>query len=187
MRGDDPSGANWGYLDAFAATVAAHLLIFGWTDTSAPGLAVGGAATALFVYEGAWAKARERARLRQAGPPTRITAAVLEPGDRTGWAVFPDGARAKFTLVSRCPPEISADLIEHRRLWVVGPAREGEVAVALPGRDLFGVVRFAITRSAGAVRGGRWCRRPAPRPPSPGPPPASARVELPPPAPSRSR
>ncbi|WP_336161882.1 hypothetical protein [Amycolatopsis sp. VC5-11] len=47
---------------------------------------------------------------------------MLEPG----WP-------ARFGI-ERCPPELAAELIEHRRLWVFGTPEMGEALLGLPGQ-----------------------------------------------------
>ncbi|WP_406638891.1 hypothetical protein [Amycolatopsis sp. WGS_07] len=54
----------------------------------------------------------------------------------TGWLVVEPGWPGRFGI-ERCPPEVAAELIEHRRLWVYGPPRMGEVLVGLPGQGFY--------------------------------------------------
>lgn len=54
----------------------------------------------------------------------------------TGWLVVEPGWPGRFGI-ERCPPELAAELIEHRRLWVFGPPRMGDVLVGLPGQDVY--------------------------------------------------
>jgi hypothetical protein len=88
------------------------------------------------------------ARLLAAGPWTAVTAAVFENEvwlDRavSGWAVFPGGVRARFSI-SNCPPDVTEELLGRRRLWIAGKPREGEAAVGIPDGDTVAVARFAV-------------------------------------------
>jgi hypothetical protein len=98
--------------------------------------------------------------LLEAGPPTRITAAVEAFGywdgdDRRsvrGWTVLPGGLRTRFRI-EECPRDLYAAIHVGRAAWVVGEPRLGEVALGLPDRRLFAVARFATKRRY-------WVRRP---------------------------
>lgn len=87
----------------------------------------------------AWVRQiREVAQSGQ-GPLTPVWAALPDrhvwPGDLvTGWLVVEPGWPGRFGI-ERCPPELAAELIEHRRLWVFGAPRMGDVLVGLPGQD----------------------------------------------------
>jgi hypothetical protein len=88
------------------------------------------------------------ARLLAAGPWTEVAAAVVEEDvwlgrPVPGWALFPSGVRARFTLLD-CPPDVAAELLSWRRLWVAGEPREGEVAVGLPDGDTFAIGVFSV-------------------------------------------
>jgi hypothetical protein len=88
------------------------------------------------------------ARLLAAGPCTEVAAAVVEEDvwlgrPVPGWALFPSGVRARFTLLD-CPPDVAAELLSRRRLWIAGEPREGEVAVGLPDGDTFAIGVFSV-------------------------------------------
>ncbi|PFG49035.1 hypothetical protein ATK36_4154 [Amycolatopsis sulphurea] len=53
-----------------------------------------------------------------------------------GWLVLEPGCPARL-LVPRCPPEIAAELLAHRRVWVFGNPEADTIAVGLPGRDVY--------------------------------------------------
>ncbi|MEU0512813.1 hypothetical protein [Amycolatopsis sp. NPDC006125] len=136
---------------AFAAVVAAGVALEGaaavliggtlpWV-LAAPVLLVIGA-TALWR-----ARVAEVVRLLAAGPWTSITAATMatdvDGGPVSGWAVFPDGLRGRFHI-EHCPPDVAAELLRRRRLWVAGEPRPGDVAVGLPEGDTFAVAWLAV-------------------------------------------
>ncbi|UQS24633.1 DUF4175 domain-containing protein [Amycolatopsis thermalba] len=97
-------------------------------------------------------------RLLAAGAWTGITAATLpeeiDGSSVSGWAVFPDGLRARFGITG-CPPDVLAGLLDRRRLWIAGEPRDGEVAVGLPDGDAFAVAWFAVKDRDHR----RWARR----------------------------
>ncbi|MGI6875276.1 hypothetical protein [Amycolatopsis sp. 3B14] len=136
---------------AFAAVVAAGVALEG-----AAVVLVGGAlpwvlAAPILLAVGATALWRTRVarvvRLLAAGPWTSITAATMateaDGCPVSGWAVFPGGLRARFHI-EHCPPDVGAELLRRRRLWVAGEPRPGHVAVGLPEGDTFAVAWVAV-------------------------------------------
>ncbi|MFD4253076.1 hypothetical protein ACFWQL_25355 [Amycolatopsis thermoflava] len=136
---------------AFAAVVAAGVALEG-----AAVVLVGGAlpwvlAAPILLAVGATALWRARVaravRLLAAGPWTSITAATMateaDGCPVSGWAVFPGGLRARFHI-EHCPPDVAAELLRRRRLWVAGEPRPGHVAVGLPEGDTFAVAWVAV-------------------------------------------
>jgi hypothetical protein len=109
-------------------------------------------------------------RLLEAGPPTRIAAAVEEAGywdgdDRRfvrGWAVLPGGLRTTFSIED-CPRDVYAVMRTTRTTWVVGEPRLDEVALGLPDQQLFAAARFAANRRdlVRAMRRGYSVRQPS--------------------------
>ncbi|ROS45145.1 hypothetical protein [Amycolatopsis thermoflava] len=136
---------------AFAAVVAAGVALEG-----AAVVLVGGAlpwvlAAPILLAVGATALWRARVaravRLLAAGPWTSITAATMATdvdGPVSGWVVFPDGLRGRFHI-EYCPPDVAAELLRRRRLWVAGAPRPGDVAVGLPEGDTFAIAWLAVT------------------------------------------
>ncbi|MGW7536343.1 hypothetical protein [Amycolatopsis sp. NPDC054798] len=99
-----------------------------------PALVWGGVAVA-------WARQTRETWRSGRGPLTAVWAALPDrhvwPGTVvTGWLVVEPGWPGRFGI-ERCPPEIAAELIEHRRLWVFGSPEMGDVLVGLPGQDLY--------------------------------------------------
>ncbi|MGW4401684.1 hypothetical protein ACWEHA_40825 [Amycolatopsis nivea] len=99
-----------------------------------PALLWGGVAVAWAVQT----RATWRSRRGSLGP---VWAALPEPHvwpDHlvTGWLVLEPGWPGRFGI-EHCPPEIAAELIEHRRLWVFGTPEMGDVLVSLPGQDIY--------------------------------------------------
>ncbi|MEU0470325.1 hypothetical protein ABZ215_40550 [Amycolatopsis sp. NPDC006131] len=86
-------------------------------------------------------------RLLAAGPWTSITAATMatevDGGPVSGWVVLPDGLRGRFHI-EHCPPDVAAELLRRRRLWVAGEPRPGDVAVGLPEGDTVAVAWLAV-------------------------------------------
>lgn len=85
--------------------------------------------------------------LLDAGMWTEVAAASSPEGWRSrsmrGWAVFPDGIRARFTITS-CPPELAWQVAIRRRLWIAGESRAGAAVVGLPDGVTFAIADFAV-------------------------------------------
>jgi hypothetical protein len=97
-------------------------------------------------------RAARRAVLVAAGPLTPVSAAVNDvPWTITGrarvegWAVLPNGLRTRLRI-ARCPEGLSAELLTHRRVWVVGEPALGDVVLGLPGTGLYVEAYFEAKR-----------------------------------------
>ncbi|MCG3750349.1 hypothetical protein [Amycolatopsis sp. Poz14] len=89
----------------------------------------------------AWARQARETGQWMRGSLTPARAALPDrhvwPGTAvTGWLVLEPGWPARFGI-ERCPPELAAELIEHRRLWVFGTPEMGEVLLGLPGQGFY--------------------------------------------------
>jgi hypothetical protein len=144
---------GWGGLFAFLLFVALVVSLPHGTDVPYAGFVLVVALVPLLVVLARRRREARWLRLLEAGPPTRIAAAVEEArywdgDDRRfvrGWAMLPGGLRTTFSI-EHCPRDIYAAIHTTRTAWVVGEPRLDKVALGLPNRQLFAAARFAAKR-----------------------------------------